>query len=217
MVKIGRQKTRPNRPTLVSPAPVGWRTLAEKVYYMLIRKFKLCYIFGQTYLNMWQTWWKLGGFSHFELIYYSVCVFVLTLSIIDFLVLHLLATNCIYKCMCSQFETSLLNSIASGYNTKREADRISHDGHMVIQRTQFTTYEIRSYKCVSRDLLSTERWKRVTLSSRGHFGGRWTTSDDQQTVWHWCHVQRVVESVRRSTGWFISKDDISRGTRWKNR
>ena len=31
MVKIGRQKTRPN--TLVSPAPVGWRTLAEKVYW----------------------------------------------------------------------------------------------------------------------------------------------------------------------------------------
>ena len=31
MVKIGRQKNRPN--TLVSPAPVGWRTLAEKVYY----------------------------------------------------------------------------------------------------------------------------------------------------------------------------------------
>ena len=30
MVKIGRQKNRPN--TLVSPAPVGWRTLAEKVY-----------------------------------------------------------------------------------------------------------------------------------------------------------------------------------------
>ena len=30
MVKIGRQKSRPN--TLVSPAPVGWRTLAEKVY-----------------------------------------------------------------------------------------------------------------------------------------------------------------------------------------
>ena len=31
MVKIGRQKNRLN--TLVSPAPVGWRTLAEKVYY----------------------------------------------------------------------------------------------------------------------------------------------------------------------------------------
>ena len=31
MVKIGRQKNRPN--TFVSPAPVGWRTLAEKVYY----------------------------------------------------------------------------------------------------------------------------------------------------------------------------------------
>ena len=30
MVKIGRQKNRPG--TLVSPAPVGWRTLAEKVY-----------------------------------------------------------------------------------------------------------------------------------------------------------------------------------------
>ena len=34
MVKIGRQKTRPN--TLVSPAPVGWRTLAEKVYCKVI-------------------------------------------------------------------------------------------------------------------------------------------------------------------------------------
>ena len=33
MVKIGRQKTWPN--TLVSPAPVGWRTLAEKVYCMV--------------------------------------------------------------------------------------------------------------------------------------------------------------------------------------
>ena len=32
MVKIGRQKNRPN--TLVSPATVGWRTLAEKVYYI---------------------------------------------------------------------------------------------------------------------------------------------------------------------------------------
>ena len=32
MVKIGRQKNRPN--TLVSPAPVRWRTLAEKVYYV---------------------------------------------------------------------------------------------------------------------------------------------------------------------------------------
>ena len=31
MVKIGRQKTRPN--TLVSVASVRWRTLAEKVYY----------------------------------------------------------------------------------------------------------------------------------------------------------------------------------------
>ena len=30
MVKIGRQKNRPN--TLVYPAPVGRRTLAEKVY-----------------------------------------------------------------------------------------------------------------------------------------------------------------------------------------
>ena len=36
MVKIGRQKTRPN--TLVSPAPVGWRTLAEKVYCLLNEK-----------------------------------------------------------------------------------------------------------------------------------------------------------------------------------
>ena len=35
MVKIGRQKNRPN--TLVSPAPVGWRTLAEKVYCCLAR------------------------------------------------------------------------------------------------------------------------------------------------------------------------------------
>ena len=32
MVKIGRQKNRPN--TLVSAASVRWRTLAEKVYYV---------------------------------------------------------------------------------------------------------------------------------------------------------------------------------------
>ena len=32
MVKIGRQKSRPN--TLVSAASVRWRTLAEKVYYV---------------------------------------------------------------------------------------------------------------------------------------------------------------------------------------
>ena len=38
MVKIGRQKNRPN--TLVSPAPVGWRTLAEKVYYTKIYNVK---------------------------------------------------------------------------------------------------------------------------------------------------------------------------------
>ena len=35
MVKIGRQKNRPN--TLVSPAPVRWRTLAVKVYYEAIQ------------------------------------------------------------------------------------------------------------------------------------------------------------------------------------
>ena len=34
MVKIGRQKNRPN--TFVSPAPVGWRKLAEKVYCKLL-------------------------------------------------------------------------------------------------------------------------------------------------------------------------------------
>ena len=52
MVKIGRQKNRPN--TFVSPAPVGWRTLAEKVYSILwknVYEFNIYipYLDGTTY------------------------------------------------------------------------------------------------------------------------------------------------------------------------
>ena len=43
MVKIGRQKTRPN--TLVSAASVRWRTLAEKVYCMQLYCYKYRHIF----------------------------------------------------------------------------------------------------------------------------------------------------------------------------
>ena len=44
MVKIGRQKNQPN--TLVSPAPVGWRTLAEKVYCSRLCNFRILILFG---------------------------------------------------------------------------------------------------------------------------------------------------------------------------
>ena len=46
MVKIGRQKNRPN--TLVSAASVRWRTLAEKVYYSILKKKNLDYDFTIT-------------------------------------------------------------------------------------------------------------------------------------------------------------------------
>ena len=53
MVKIGRQQNRPN--TLVSPAPVGWRTLAEKVYCFNFCQYVICLMAGSFRRNEFWT------------------------------------------------------------------------------------------------------------------------------------------------------------------